>query len=321
MEKKKIKIKFVDFWYDFVEKGSTFYSILDEKYDIELCDDPDYIICSVYSYNYRQYDCIRLLISGENYSTDFNDYDYSIDYDEYDFLDRHFRMRFSPFRTTENFQYVYNMVKTKHLRAEELFRQKDSFCSFVYSNSVDYRNRFFDQLNKYKKIDSAGAVKNNTSIEKGRLAKIAFETKHKFSIAFENSVRTSYITEKLEDSFAAGTVPIYFGADDVDKYYNPEAMIIVRDISETPKIIERIKEIDNNDELYMHMLKQPAILPGKEAYFDNYFEEMKAFIYHIFDQPLKKAGRRNRYNRKVFYKHKNRLQRIIDVIQNKDILN
>ena len=39
--KKHIRIKFVDFWDDFVPESNLFYQILAEHYEVELSDDPE----------------------------------------------------------------------------------------------------------------------------------------------------------------------------------------------------------------------------------------------------------------------------------------
>ena len=40
--------------------------------------------------------------------------------------------------------------------------------------------------------------------------KFAFQQKHKFSIAFENTSYCGYCTEKIVEAFVAGTIPIYW---------------------------------------------------------------------------------------------------------------
>lgn len=42
--------------------------------------------------------------------------------------------------------------------------------------------------------------------------------KYKFAIAFENASFDGYLTEKMFDCFFCGTIPIYYGAPDVEKY-------------------------------------------------------------------------------------------------------
>ena len=55
--KQHIRIKFVDFWDDFVPENNIFYQLLAERYDVELCEKPDYLFYSVFGEEYLNYDC------------------------------------------------------------------------------------------------------------------------------------------------------------------------------------------------------------------------------------------------------------------------
>jgi len=46
-----------------------------------------------------------------------------------------------------------------------------------------------------------------------------------FSVAIENSSYKSYFTEKIQDCFATGTIPIYYGSPDIGKFFNPNGII------------------------------------------------------------------------------------------------
>jgi len=46
-----------------------------------------------------------------------------------------------------------------------------------------------------------------------------------FSIALENARYRTYITEKILDCFATGTIPIYWGAPDIGDYFNEDGII------------------------------------------------------------------------------------------------
>ena len=43
----------------------------------------------------------------------------------------------------------------------------------------------------------------------------------------ENSEGDGYISEKIVDSFLAGTIPIYYGDYMVDEYINPKTYILI----------------------------------------------------------------------------------------------
>ena len=59
--------------------------------------------------------------------------------------------------------------------------------------------------------------------------KIDFLSSYKFSITMENSEGDGYISEKIIDSFIAGTIPIYYGNYMIDEYINPKAYILIKD--------------------------------------------------------------------------------------------
>ncbi len=52
-----------------------------------------------------------------------------------------------------------------------------------------------------------------------------------FSFAMENDFYETFITEKINDCFLTGTIPIYLGAPDIGDYYNLDGIIIM-DIDE-----------------------------------------------------------------------------------------
>ena len=70
-----------------------------------------------------------------------------------------------------------------------------------------------------------GSFKNNVGMIKD---KFQFLSSYKFSIAMENTEGDGYISEKLIDSFLAGTIPIYYGDYMIDEYINLEAFILIR---------------------------------------------------------------------------------------------
>lgn len=83
------------------------------------------------------------------------------------------------------------------------------------------RDDFTVELSRYIKIDSYGRHFHNrtmTGPDLGRETKLETIARHSFCLALENSVEPDYVTEKIFDAFAAGTVPVYFGAPNVADY-------------------------------------------------------------------------------------------------------
>lgn len=61
--------------------------------------------------------------------------------------------------------------------------------------------------------------------------KIEALSRYRFSLCFENTRFDGYITEKIFDCFFAGSIPIYYGAPDIEKYVPKEAFIDFRDFA------------------------------------------------------------------------------------------
>lgn len=282
--KKKIKIKFVgfnttDFSYNDIIK------LLSDKYDVELSDEPDYLFYSVFSKEYLDYkNCIRIFFTGECIVPNFNECDYAIGFDRMDFGDRYLRM---PLYSVFEYRNAYETLKDRKLVTAKDLKSKTCFCSFVVSNGFAAQRArldFFEQLSKYKKVNSGGRFRNN--IGGPVIDKIAFQKKHKFCICFENTTYSGYTTEKLVEAFASRTIPIYLGDPTVCEDFNEEAFVFVNNYKTFEDAINKVIELDNDDKKYLAMINAPII---KKWY--NY-DSFRLFLYNIFDQEYELAKRR-----------------------------
>ncbi len=294
---KKLKIKICD--YDpkvAVSFGRFFLRHLESRYEVELSDNPDYIFFYERSDEHLKYPkAIRIFFTGENVHPDWNLCDYAISFDKLQFGDRHFRL---PLYMSATFYNPTDIQEAGDLTFEnvspmskEELSQKTDFCSFVYSNSLadPKRKELLDVLSSYKKVNSGGKYLNNVG---GPVAqKLAFERKHKFSIAFENSSRDGYTTEKLPAALAARTIPIYFGNPNIGLEFNTRRFINIHDFPSFEAALERIKEIDQNDDLYLQIINEPILATG--FHYADTLKDFDTFLYNIFDQNLEKARKRN----------------------------
>lgn len=274
--KKRIDIKFVDFWDGFRAEDFFLYRLLQEQYEVVLSDKPGYIVFSVFGNEHLRYDrCVKLFWTGECQTPDFNYCDYAIGFDRMEFGDRY--LRYPLYYTYRN---DYALMLHKHEDAN--LQSKDAFCSFVYSNAnaSAERGRFFDLLSAYKPVCSGGRYRNN--IGSPVADKLAFQQRHKFAIAFENASYEGYTTEKLLQAFAAGTVPIYWGDPSVVKDFNPDSFINCMAYPSLEAVVARVREVDEDDTLYLNMLHTPALTDMQAK--DKADAALTAFVCHIFDQ-------------------------------------
>ncbi len=180
---------------------------------------------------------------------------------------------FSFFPTdSRNFQanpLIAGPYQNKELQAESLqYRAmpKTRFCNFLYSNSLskdtEKRINFCHLLSKYKKVDCGGkSLNNHPRIEYGLDNKLQFLQHYKFTIAFENQSTEWYLTEKIYHAFLAGSIPIYWGCSQVARFYNPESFINCHDFNSFEEVVNRVKEIDNNPDLYARYRAAEPVFP------------------------------------------------------------
>lgn len=294
---KTIKIDFVDFEKEFKKEDNFIYNALSKYYNIEISEKPDYLFFSVFSDKNLEYDCVKIFYTGENLCPDFNLCDYAIGYEYLDYQDRYFRLPY--YMRTEK---TCRLMETKDNNCEDKLAER-KFCNFVYSNgnADKIRKEFYEILSEYKKVDSGGTYLNNTG-ERCK-DKLAFQRQYKFSIAFENSSHPGYTTEKLADAFAAQTIPIYWGDTKVKEVFNPKAFIYLENESEMGEVIQKVRELDHDNEKYMNMLREPALKEQGKGY-DYCQNEFVEFLRNIFEQDMEKAYRRNRVFWGEYYQKK-----------------
>jgi len=153
------------------------------------------------------------------------------------------------------------------LKNPRVYNNKTKFALFVNSNgSCDIRNNFFFKLNDIKKVDAAGSLFNNMdgiSAPRDREEYFNFAKEYKFQLCFENNSVDYYLTEKILNAYINNTIPIYWGCPQVFELLNKKAFLCLppepteEDIQ---KLIDKIIEIDNNDELYKEIFNEPLII-------------------------------------------------------------
>lgn len=278
----RLKVKFVDFLGDI--KDNLIYHLLSEQYELEETDTPDFLFYSNYGYQHKQYKdahCVKIFYTSENIVPDFNECDYGIGFDYLSFGDRYLRLPFPYLLIDEAWKQPRPYDRTKALNRK--------FCNFIYSNNFSgegayLREEFAKRLMAYKHVDCPGKVLNNmkNAIEprfgNWEAGKLEFMKDYKFSIAFENSQSEGYFTEKLIHPFQAQSIPIYWGNPRIAEDFNTKAFINCNDYENLDAVIEKIKELDNNDDLYMEMLTQPPLLNKKYPNADDLREFLLKII-------------------------------------------
>lgn len=144
-------------------------------------------------------------------------------------------------------KYIYKDSLDKYLQENELQNKRLEFVEFFGSRSILNQGQFklygngwdsLDNLPKTWETRLSDIIKklNPKPIDD----KIEAISNCKFNLCIENLRYKGYITEKIIHSFVAGTIPVYLGAPDIEKYIPKNCFIDVRDFA-------------NLDELFKYM--------------------------------------------------------------------
>ena len=286
-----MKIGICDFWPSFNLDVNFFFTNYFKKLpNIEFTNsDPDLMICSTFDQKRSQYDGPKLMFGAENLhlwnnpNKDINDCDWA-------FLS--FDHKHLPVPYTGKYTYLPYIMVDHDLNSLDSSRQrysnvkKDKFCCFVYSNGSNgagtkLRNQLFLELSKYKKVDAAGSLFNNCPKAPYGQEYLDWLSSYKFMICFENSSAPGYITEKCLNPYLVNTIPIYWSHPSSLSYFNYNSMIFYDDSLDYT--IKRIKELDQNDNLYRSM-QQESIFHGTEVPWDFRRERIYAELDKIIEE-------------------------------------
>lgn len=289
MTKRKIRIAIAD-------PGDTplFTAILDfvrGDYDFEFTTDldADFVLHSGNGYEVLRYSGVRIFATGENVSPNFNLSDYALGFNKLSYGDRHLWLPL-----LRLYRPSYRVLTEPRLPVDEVMARKTGFCAYVMSNtsqSASERTEIFDLLSAYKTVSSGGGWRNNVG---GRVKdKLAFQSTHKFVIAFENTSFPGYLTEKIGEAAASHAVPIYWGDPEAVQVINPKAFINCHDFPALREAVEHVIKVDQDDGLYRAMLAEPWFV-GESEPAALAEATCAGFLRSIFDQEPAQAFRRPR---------------------------
>lgn len=134
---------------------------------------------------------------------------------------------------------------------DELYSERVKIIKFFeknYINGFDLYGRGWNPSQNFIKNILLYSKKENSIFEsyKGETAnKLKTLSQYKFCICYENQKNIKgYITEKIFDCFFAGTIPIYWGAENISKYIPGNCYIDRRDFNDNHEILDYLLDFD-----------------------------------------------------------------------------
>lgn len=127
------------------------------------------------------------------------------------------------YHQTDEVIYPYYLNFENYIKEYEFvdFNKRKDVCMLISSNiNKSGRIEYLTELMKYIHIDSYGKLYRNLTIDcdYGRDTAIDLMRQYKFVIAFENALAKDYVTEKFYNPLYANSVPIYFGAPNIEEF-------------------------------------------------------------------------------------------------------
>lgn len=312
---KKIKIGYSDFWAGF--DGNFFiYDILKKYFPIEISSDPDILFFSCYSNKHFRYNCHKVQFIGENQRPSFWYTDFAITFD-YNDNPNHLRVPLYVGHFDKNYSQEEIFREKSDSEIDTIFNSKKKFCCFVVSSPLGKeRNDFFNLLSKYKKVDSGGSLFNNIGYKVGDNsqginydAKREFVRDYKFIISFENSSYPGYTTEKILHAKQVDTIPIYWGNPRINEEMNNKSFLNYHDFNSFEVLMEKVIELDNNDELYKQYLKAPLFKNNQP---NEYMSEER--LVHFFEKVIQSLSTKP-ISKTLYYKTKLNASKLITRIK------
>jgi len=298
-QRRTVRIKFVGFWESFDTRDNFFTRLLEPRYRLELCDDPEYV---VYAYvgrrrkEFLQYDCVRIFYTGENLPPDWQACDWAFTF-EHTAHPRHFRLPHWPFYVPPE-----ALVKPADHDPAAVVARKTKFCAFVVSNPLcKARNDFFRRLSRYKPVDSGGKVLNTLG---HRVAdKRSFLADYKFTIAFENESHPGYTTEKIVEPMLVDSIPIYWGDPCVGRDFDTNSFLSVHDQGPLTRrslddLVDRVVAVDRDPALHAALLSRPWLRGNRVPACASSAAILEQFT-TIFETPVEPVARRRSAARAV----------------------
>lgn len=312
---KKLKVFFLD-WYDPILPGSSTDNILiwllKRNYDVEIDSiNPDVLFYGLCFNKHLEYkNCLKIFVTGEpgwwspELLNSYNPKDRSrksVDDADYVMISNKIddkKYYYFPNGLLWCYHHVYVsklvdsfdfFTRSKSLVNDDIKNKK--FCSFIYTNvNPVKRKEIFWKLNSYKRVDSNLYNRNiyiDSYINGGSVTKIRKASEYKFSFAMSNHYYKDnnlgfnlpgFVDEKMFESFFSGSLPLFYGNDEITDIFNEKSFVNWHTYNNDDDFINKIIELDNNDDLYLEYINQPPILNLDKLKFDETAEFLKNII-------------------------------------------
>ncbi|GMS83786.1 hypothetical protein PENTCL1PPCAC_5961, partial [Pristionchus entomophagus] len=147
---------------------------------------------------------------------------------------------------------IKEMVNSSRLKGKS--KAAAWFVSHCFTNSK--REDLVVQMQKYIPVDIFGGCLQGKSCPRGEKCEDMLDEDYHFYLAFENSICTDYITEKVwNQGYGRDIVPIVMKRSVADNRLPPNSFLAIDDYDTVQDLAERMKFLMNNKTAYSQKIK------------------------------------------------------------------
>lgn len=166
---------------------------------------------------------------------------------------------------------ILNKIEGHHLR----YRIYDK------ESEIKVPHKWWDVLSDFNRETNnrpVGDALPNGNPPEGEGKKEVWNRNSMFHVAVENSTHNNYFTDKIVDCFCTKTIPIYWGAPNIDNFYDPKGIIQFSNENELVEILNkltpedyysRLEAVENN---YAWALKDSDYFKRMENWLESFCE-------------------------------------------------
>ena len=130
-----------------------------------------------------------------------------------------------------------NELYGERLKAIKFFSAIKGFDLYGFDWDKTPRHPFYFHYGKYVRRSWRGQIPD----------KLKVMSEYKFSIVFENDINPGWISEKIFDALAAGSIPVYLGAPDIEKAVPSDCFIDFRKFGDYQKLHDFLMSLSERE--------------------------------------------------------------------------
>lgn len=179
-------------------------------------------------------------------------------------LDRFENARFIPF--------CANLWNTDEI-SDDAYVRKSKDVSILSSDKLmcELHKFRYDLANKCKKenlADTYGTFDGGATVKMSKTL-----TDYRYSICIENEIQPYFFTERLVSALAAQTIPIYLGATEIDKFFNPDGIIKITIKDDIKEVLKQCTKEEYENRLPAILENYHKALEYSKNKFDMIYEK------------------------------------------------